>query len=124
MKIRLFGAAALLGALAACSGGGSAGPTPAPTPGPLSVTPTGLTFLSTGPSQAQIISATESWFSGPFTFGTGCSGIAAVTPQAGSATSFDVTPNATGTCTLTVTGAPGQTQSVAITVTTTSVGGH
>lgn len=123
LNIPIYSAIALLGSLAACSGGGSA-PGPAPTPGPLAVTPAALTFLGPGPGQVQTVTASESWFSGPFSLGNGCSGIATVAPHAGSTTSFDVTPNAAGTCTLTVSGAPGQTQPVAITITTTSVGGH
>ena len=135
MPTRIFGAGAFLraaaacgilaaaGTLAACSGGGGSAAAPPP-PGPVSVTPATLAFLGTGPNQAQSITASESNYSGPFVIGTGCANIAAIAQQPDSATAFSVTPSAAGSCTFTVTGASGQSQSVAITVTTTSVGGH
>ncbi|MDQ2679869.1 MAG: hypothetical protein M3Y21_02435 [Candidatus Eremiobacteraeota bacterium] len=98
-------------------------PTTAPSPGAVSVAPSSLAFLGTGSSQTQTITASEPNFAGTFTAGNTCAAIATVAAHPGSTTSFDVTPIAAGTCNLVVTGAPGQSQSVAITITTTSVGG-
>jgi hypothetical protein len=111
--------------LGACGGGNSGMPLiSAQSPGPLTVTPATLSFLGTGTSQTQTINASETNYTGSYNVDSGCNAIATVAVHLGTTNHFDVTPNSAGNCTLTVSGAPGQTQAVAISVTTTSVGGH
>ena len=107
--------------LAACGGGGGGAP-PSP-PGPVTLSATSLVFLTVGPAASQNVTAAESNYSGTFSAtSSNCSGIATATPQSGS--TLTVFPIGSGACTYTITGAPGQSQSLAISVTTTAVGGN
>lgn len=97
--------------------------TPSPTPiasaAPSTVTlkPSTLNFITTGSSASQTTAASETSYSGSFTAsGTSCSGIATISPSS-STSVFTVTPAGAGKCTFTVTGAPGQTATLSVTVT-------
>lgn len=133
---RYFLGAFVLLLSAGCGGGGTAGPstppyttptaTPAPvptaTPGALSVSPATIAFTSSG--QAATITAGESPANGTLSLDAGqCAGIAAVSPASGpaSGTTFTITAgSSSGSCTLRVTDAAGQSQQVGVTLTLTT----
>jgi hypothetical protein len=84
--------------------------------------PSSLAFLATGSAYAQTFTASQAGYTGPFTVSGGtCGSYASVTPAQGA--SFSVTPNAPGTCNLTVSGANGFSTQLSITVTVTVGGG-
>jgi hypothetical protein len=86
---------------------------------PVMLGPTSLSFSTTGAAAAQPFTASQVGFSGPFTPDTcGTANIVSITPASG--TTFTVTPNNYGSCTLTVTGAQGLSAQMQITVTLTS----
>ena len=129
-------------ALAGCGGGGggsspvprptpTAAPTPpaaptptaAPTPQALAVTPGSVSLNFVGATGTFV--ATEQLYSGVFSVdGSNCSNIASLTPSAppGPSATFTLTELAPGTCTLSLSDAYGQKQSVTVTTTTTSGG--
>jgi hypothetical protein len=113
--------------LAACGGGGGGGGgggSVPPPPGPVTLTTNGLVFLQAGSAVSQNVAAAESNYSGPFSAtSSNCSGIATATLQPASTGTFTIVPIGSGACTYAINGAPGQSQSLAISVTTTSVGG-
>jgi hypothetical protein len=89
---------------------------PTPMTGPLSASPTSLSFSGTG--QLQTTTVTDSGYTGALTV-SGCSGIATTSgPTTGS---LSVTSAAAGTCTLTITDTTGARSTVAITVSTLSL---
>ena len=121
-----------LSSLPACSSSRGFVPAPTPTPSP-TATPTAapgavelssatLSFTATGAGYAQPVTVTQASYSGVFTPSTtNCTGIATISPASG--TSFSVTPVAAGSCTFTITGCGGQSATLSIGVTTTTVGG-
>lgn len=102
-------------------------PTATPTVAPASIalTPSSLSFTSIGSTANQTFTASETGFTGTFTPGTCTSGTTTVaTVTAGpNANQFTVTPQAAGTCNISVSDGR-QTANVAVTVTTTTVGGN
>jgi hypothetical protein len=89
------------------------------------LSPTSLNFLATGSGFAQTFSASETGYNGTLTQTNTCnpsSGtIATVSPVSGAApVTFTVTPQAAGTCTITVSDTNGQSAALTVTVTTTS----
>lgn len=102
----------------------SSSPTTAPTSTPTPVvSPSSLSFTATGSGNAQSVTVMEPGYSGTFTPGTNCSAVATIT--AGPiANQFIVTPVAAGTCTATFADSSNNKGNLAITVTTTSVGGN
>lgn len=138
--------------LAACSGPGgtasvatltptpsptpsaSAAPTPTatPTPAPGSVTLSinSISFAGTGAANSQTVTASQSNYGGQFAATTpaggqpnSCSGIATISPTT-SSSSFTIAPVGLGHCTFTITGGNGQTTTLTVDVTTTTVGGQ
>ncbi|MFN2528879.1 MAG: hypothetical protein ABR584_09220 [Candidatus Baltobacteraceae bacterium] len=99
-------------------------PTTAPTatPTPM-VSPSSVSFTATGSANAQSVNVTEAGYTGAFTPGTNCSATATISVGA-NANQFIVTPVAPGTCTATFADSKNNTAPLAITVTTTSVGGN
>jgi hypothetical protein len=102
-----------------CSAGALAGlagiPTPTPTP-QLFVTPSSLTMKTTGITQTQTITASESgntFFSAQSSDVT----VATVTPVQNTTNAFSVSALKVGTCTIDVTDGIGQTNHVKVTVT-------
>ncbi len=125
---RQFGVAAVLVA-ASVMAGACGGPTSTPAPASIAVTlsPSSISFLGT--RSAYAFTATQNDYSGLFTVSTpasgqtnACSGIATVTPLTGFGI-FTVIPVGAGQCTFTVTGGSGQTATLPVGVTITSVGG-
>jgi hypothetical protein len=108
-----------------CSGGsGNAtqpivpgGPTPTAVPtGSVSLQPSTLAFITTGSGAAQTSTASETGYDGTFTVtATTCDGIASVSPTSTSV--FTVTPDSNGTCTITISGAPGESATLSVSVT-------
>jgi hypothetical protein len=108
-------------------------PTPVPTATPVvtatpTATPSGaavvpapsvLTFTGVGAAYAQGLSVAQAGYPGSFTQTNTCAGVASVSGSPPSPT-FTITPIATGTCNLTITG--GSNQSVIIPVTVTTSG--
>jgi hypothetical protein len=98
-------------------------PTPSPVPAPIGATGTTVSLTAAGnTAQFQV---TESGYSGPFTVANGspsCTGIATVSPSAGTgpSTTFTITAVAAGTCTIVVSDNHGGSVSVQVVVTTTS----
>jgi hypothetical protein len=93
--------------------------------GKIIVSPTSLSFVAAGNAYAQTFSASEANYSGTFTQNNTCnpnSGtIATISPASGSApVTFTVTPQAAGSCTVTVMDTNGQSKQLTIGVTTTS----
>jgi hypothetical protein len=130
VRLISFAAIALCVVFAGC-GGGNGGPfigvptaKPSATPGIVTLSPASLAFTASGSSYAQTVTVTQSNYSnGAFTAGTTtCSGIATVAEA--SSTSFTFTPVGAGSCTYTISGGNGQSATLAVGVTTTSVGGH
>lgn len=133
---RYFLGAFVLLLSAGCGGGGTSGsstqpytpPTPSPTPvptatpGALSVSPSTIAFTSSG--QTAAVTAGESPANGTLTLdASGCAGIAAVSPASGpaSGTTFTITAgSSSGSCTLHVSDAAGQSQPVGVTLTITT----
>jgi len=91
--------------------------TPAPTPGPISANPSALNFGNVGSAFAQTLTLTQANGS---TFTINSSTCSAFVSVSGTSPAFTVTPNAAGTCSLTVTGS-GKTLTVPVTVTTLAV---
>ncbi len=108
----------------------TASPTPTPTATPtpctqstITVAPCSLSFLGTGASHAQQLTVSETGYSGVFTAQINdCAAVVSVSPAMG--TSFTVTPNGTGSCTLKIVDSSNHTASVATSVTVTQVGGQ
>lgn len=93
------------------------------TPDAVTLTPASLAFTATGASNAQTVNVSQTNYSGSFTAATTtCSGIATIAST--SASAFSVTPVAAGTCTFTISGGGGQSATLTVGVTTTSVGGQ
>jgi hypothetical protein len=103
---------------AGCSAGALSGlfPIPKPSPTPqLIVTPKSLTMKTSGPTQTQTITASETGN----TFFTAQSSdvtIATVTPVQNTTNAFSVSALAVGSCSINVTDTNGQTVKVAVTV--------
>jgi Bacterial Ig-like domain (group 2) len=96
-------------------------PSPAPADA-VQLSPSTLNFSASGAQYAQTVSASQN-DTGTFTvFTTTCNGIAAISPISGKA--FTVTPVAAGSCTFTIMGGAGQTATLTVGVTTTTVGGQ
>lgn len=99
-------------------------PTPTPTPAPIALNLQKLQFAGVGSAYAQTLTASEAGYAGLFTLGgTSCNGIAA-TNTLSDTHSFTITPVAVGTCSYTISGAPGAQATLPVTVTTLSVGGQ
>jgi hypothetical protein len=96
----------------------SASPTPtaSPTPGPLSVTPTTLSFSAVGLTQSLTVGDPN--YTGAFTI-SGCSGIATIGAVVSG--SLSVTSVAGGSCTLTISDALSHQTTVSVSVNTLSV---
>lgn len=90
-------------------------PTPSASPGPISLSPTSLSF--SGTTQAQTISVADPGYSGVFVT-SGCSGIATT---AVSGVTVTVTAAGVGLCTVTVSDSVGNSAPVTVTVTTLSL---
>jgi hypothetical protein len=103
----------------------TATPTPTPTPTPAAAVvpnPAAVALTGIGPSYTLGVNVTQAGYAGSFSQTNTCAGVATVAPavtQPASPT-FSLTPLATGTCALTVTG--GSNQSVVVPVTVTSSG--
>jgi len=85
-----------------------------------------LTFTGTGAANAQSVTAsqiggTSFTASSPASGSGSCTGIATIFPATG--TIFTVTPAGAGSCAFTITGADGQSATVSIGVTVTTLGG-
>lgn len=90
--------------------------------GAVQLTESALTFTATGAAYAQTTAASQAHYGGVFTASsTTCSGIATISLSTGS--TFTITPVAPGSCTFTIAGGSGETATLAVTVTTTTVGG-
>jgi hypothetical protein len=101
----------------------SATPSPTPAPGTVALTTGTMAFVATGAAADQSTTASQPNYSGTFAAsGTSCTGIATISPAAG--TTFTVTPVAAGSCTFTITGGDGKSAALAVGVTTTNVGGQ
>jgi hypothetical protein len=88
----------------------------------LSVNPTTVNVLGTGAANAQGISVKETGYTGSFSETDTCSGIATVTTASasGPSASYTTTGVAVGSCSATFKDASHQSQTAAITVTTTN----
>jgi hypothetical protein len=120
--------------LAACSGpGGTASVatlTPTPALGGVTLSVNSISFAGTGAANSQTVTASQSNYGGQFAATTpaagqpnSCSGIATISPTATSS-SFTIAPVGLGRCTFAITGGNGQTTTLTVDVTTTTVGGH
>ena len=113
---------------------GSSGPptptptaTPTATPSAIQLSPTSLSFLDTSSTDTQTVSVSEAGYAGAFTVPTSCTnnGTTIATIAAGTAAdTYTVTPTAAGNCTAIVSDALGNSTALAITVTTTTIGGQ
>ncbi|MDB5041296.1 MAG: hypothetical protein JWN27_2022 [Candidatus Eremiobacteraeota bacterium] len=100
----------------------TATPTATPAPAGVSLSPPALTFLATGASSAQTVTASVPNYSGAFTAATTtCGSIASIAPAPGS--TFTVTPLGVGSCSFTITDAVAHVATLSISVTSTTVGG-
>ncbi len=121
-------AAASLAGLSAC-GGGAGGGSPASGAAvipqmPIVLSASSLSFLSLGATNSQTVSASEGNYSGAFSASsTTCSAIASIALQPGSTTVFVITPVGAGSCSFSVADTLGQSKPLAVSVTTTTVGG-
>jgi hypothetical protein len=127
-RLRAYVALTFVAVLAACGGpvntvpvaqptaSASPSPTASPTPGPLSVTPTTLSFAATG--LVQNLTVGDPNYTGAFTI-SGCSGI--VTFGAVMSGSLSVTSVAAGSCTLTISDTFSHQTTVAVGVNTLTV---
>jgi hypothetical protein len=114
--------------LAQAFGGGAAivlvpvTPTPSPTPpGAVGLSPNSLAFINVGAGFAQSSTISEAFYSGSFTIAsTTCAGIATGSISGASIT---VTPVAAGSCAFTIDGAAGQSATLSVGVTTSTLGG-
>lgn len=105
---------------------GSPSPSPSPSPPPpnvLSVNPSSVAVNGTGAASAASILVQETGYTGAFTESDTCSGIASVTPSAGTGPSFTFTAEGVvaGTCTASFTDASAQRVSTTIVVTTNGI---
>ena len=92
-------------------------------PGAVTLSTTSLTFTAAGATNAQIVVASESDYTGSFTASTTtCNGIATIAATGGS--SFTVTPVAAGSCTFAIAGGGTSSATLSVGVTTTTVGGN
>lgn len=100
--------------------GPSPSPSPSPTPaGPIALSPSSVSLLGLGASNAQTVTASETGYTGAFSStGTACAGIATV---AVSGSTLTVTGVAAGSCAATITDSFNQTKSLSITVTTSGL---
>ncbi|HEY5094095.1 MAG TPA: Ig-like domain-containing protein [Candidatus Eremiobacteraceae bacterium] len=118
MKIAFLSLLAASMLASGCSAGALAGlvgiPKPTPTP-QLIMTPSSLTMQTTGPTQTQTITASESG-STFFTAQSSDVTIATVTPVQNTTNAFSVSALAVGACTINVTDENGQTVHVKVTV--------
>jgi hypothetical protein len=100
-------------------------PTPTPTATPAAVVPnpSALTFSATGATSAQQLTVAQTGFVGTFAQTNTCAAVASVSPAGAPAATpvFTVTPNAAGTCSITITGGSGQTVIVSVAVTTSGL---
>ncbi|HTX57251.1 MAG TPA: hypothetical protein VMD47_09115 [Candidatus Acidoferrales bacterium] len=116
------------------SSSSSATPSPTPSPtatastpglslGPVVTNPTSLSFIAAGASYAQNLDISQTNFTGSYSEGDNCSGIATVSPtsNSGGAAVYAVTPVAAGTCQVTVTGGGSMQAVVGVIVTTSTV---
>ncbi len=85
---------------------------------PVSPTPNSLTFNGTGSANNKTFTVSESNYTGSFSVTpVSCGGVASVSPTSGdSSTTFTVTPQGAGSCSLSVADDHGQTASVSISV--------
>jgi hypothetical protein len=118
MKIALLSLLAASMLASGCSAGALTGligiPKPTPTP-QLIVTPSNLTMKTSGPTQTQTITASETgntFFSAQSSDVT----VATVTPVQNTTNAFSVSALKVGTCSIDVTDGIGQTTHVAVTV--------
>jgi hypothetical protein len=102
--------------------------TPTPVAGGVVIAPSSLSLLGTGAANAQSVTVSQSNYGGAFTFSTAaagsansCSGIAS---EAGSGPVYTITPDGNGHCTFVVAGGGGQTSTLTIDVTVSTVGGN
>lgn len=105
---------------------GSPSPSPspsAPPPNVLSVNPSSVAVNGTGAASAASILVQETSYTGAFTESDTCSGIATVTPSAGTGPSFTFTAEGVvaGTCTASFADANAQSVSTTIVVTTNGI---
>jgi hypothetical protein len=106
-------------ALAACT---PAAVVPA-SPGALTLSPSSIAFANAGASYAQTVQVIQKNYTETFTASTTtCGGVATI--AAAGSTTFTVTPVAAGSCSFTISGGSGQSATLTIGVTTTSLGGH
>ncbi len=97
-------------------------PAASPSPSAVTLSSTKLTFTAAGASAAQTVTVAQTNYAGSFTPSTTtCTGIATIAQA--TATSFMVTPVAAGSCNFTISGGSGSSATLAIGVTTTTVGG-
>ncbi|MDB5091936.1 MAG: hypothetical protein JWO85_37 [Candidatus Eremiobacteraeota bacterium] len=102
----------------------SATPTATPTATPSGAAvvpaPSALAFTGLGAALAQGLSVAQAGFVGSFSQTNTCAGVASVSAQPPSPT-FTITPIATGTCSITITGGSNQSVDVPVTVTTSGL---
>ena len=124
---RFCGAILLAIALAACGGGGGGSTTPSTpvatlSPAKLAVSPASVAYTSLGDTP-QAVTITEAGYTGTYTISTAsCANVAGATST--SATTFNVNPVGSGTCTIAVSDSYGQSAGVSVSVTQTFIGGH
>jgi hypothetical protein len=101
-----------------------AGPSPSPSPsatpaGPIALSPSSVSLLGPGSSNAQTVTASEAGYTGAFSStGTACAGIATIGV---SGSMLTITGIAAGSCTATIADSFNQTKSLSITVTTSGL---
>jgi hypothetical protein len=102
-----------------------AGATPTATPGVAAVVPapSAVTLTGLGASYAQGLNVAQPGYAGSFSQTNTCAGVASVAPIAVQSASptFTITPIATGTCSITITGGSSQSVIVPVTVTTSGL---
>ena len=116
---RAVAATAIVIVAAGCSQNASVpGVGPPPITAPSAVTLTGL-----GANYAQGLNVAQAGYAGSFSQTNTCSGVASVAPIAVQSASptFTITPIATGTCSITITGGSSQSVIVPVTVTTSGL---
>jgi hypothetical protein len=115
-------------ATAACGGSSNDAFIGAPSPSPSGVTltasPSALSLDGTGATFAQTAQVQEPGYSGAFAETDTCSGVATVTPNAGTGPSqtYTVTGVTAGTCAIRISDTNAQHATIAVTVTTAGVG--
>jgi hypothetical protein len=103
-------------------------PTPTPTPGAVVLSSSSLAFTGAGGANARTVTATQTNYAGAFTAATAptgqpnaCGGIATIAASGGA--TFTVTPSASGTCSFSIAGGGGQSATLSVVITITTVGG-